>query len=145
MAAREAKDYTKAFPVPKLDFSGELDPERCLLRSEIGKQRALERRQKTISSLETHPPTSVETSEIHEMFVKTRNKIVREEKDFMPISSTLKSKSILMHPQQKNIHGKIFGGYLMREAAELSWLCAHMFTKGDSLEYEGIIICKKFI
>jgi hypothetical protein len=30
--------------------------------------------------------------------------------------------TLYMHPQERNIHGKIFGGYLMKEAFELAWI-----------------------
>lgn len=36
-----------------------------------------------------------------------------------------------MHPQDKNLHGKVFGGFVMREAFELGWLCAHLFLGGQ--------------
>lgn len=31
-----------------------------------------------------------------------------------------------MHLQNRNLHGKIFGGLIMKEAYELGWLCAHL-------------------
>lgn len=30
-----------------------------------------------------------------------------------------------MHMQDRNLHGKIFGGFLMREAFEIGWLAAY--------------------
>lgn len=35
-----------------------------------------------------------------------------------------------MHVQDKNLHGKIFGGHVMREAIELGWLNAYLHCKG---------------
>lgn len=35
-----------------------------------------------------------------------------------------------MHLQDKNLSGKIFGGYLMRLAYELGWLTALEFLAG---------------
>lgn len=35
-----------------------------------------------------------------------------------------------MHYQDRNLHGKIFGGVLMREAFELGWLAAYIHAKG---------------
>jgi len=29
-----------------------------------------------------------------------------------------------MHTQERNIHGKIFGGFLIREMIELGWVAA---------------------
>jgi hypothetical protein len=36
--------------------------------------------------------------------------------------------TLYMHPQERNIHGKIFGGYLMKEAFELAWIGMYMYT-----------------
>jgi acyl-coenzyme A thioesterase 9 len=33
-----------------------------------------------------------------------------------------------LHPQQRNVHKKAFGGSLMRSAYELAWLCAAAFV-----------------
>lgn len=40
------------------------------------------------------------------------------------MADTLKKTQILMHGQDRNRHGKMFGGYLMREAFEISWITA---------------------
>ena len=31
-----------------------------------------------------------------------------------------------MHMQDRNLHGKIFGGHIMREAFEIGWLAAYL-------------------
>lgn len=35
-----------------------------------------------------------------------------------------------MHLQDKNLSGKIFGGFIMRLGYELGWLTAYRFMKG---------------
>jgi len=35
-----------------------------------------------------------------------------------------------MHTEDKNLHGKIFGGYVLRLAYELAWVCVYKFLKG---------------
>jgi len=35
-----------------------------------------------------------------------------------------------MHLQDKNLSGKIFGGFIIRLAYELGWLTAYKFLKG---------------
>ena len=45
------------------------------------------------------------------------------------MSETKLQSVVLMQPQEKNINGKIFGGYLMRKAYELAWSCAYTFAK----------------
>ncbi len=34
-----------------------------------------------------------------------------------------------MHNEDKNLSGKIFGGFILRLAYELGWLCAYKFLK----------------
>ena len=36
-----------------------------------------------------------------------------------------------MHMQDRNLSGKIFGGFIIRLAYELGWLTAYKFLKGD--------------
>ncbi len=43
------------------------------------------------------------------------------------MAETLPQSTRLMHPQFRNIHNKIFGGYLMREAFELAWNINYFF------------------
>lgn len=40
------------------------------------------------------------------------------------MNDTVLKNNFVMFPQQQNIHGKMFGGYLMRLAYELSWITA---------------------
>lgn len=42
-----------------------------------------------------------------------------------------------MHTQKRNIHGKIFGGFLIKEMIELAWVagCKH---SGDLVEMEEL-------
>jgi acyl-coenzyme A thioesterase 9 len=39
-----------------------------------------------------------------------------------------------MHGQDRNIHGKVFGGYLMREAFDISYLTVLKRSKGIAPE-----------
>jgi len=34
-----------------------------------------------------------------------------------------------MHTQERNIHGKIFGGYLIREMIEIGWVAACKYAE----------------
>jgi acyl-coenzyme A thioesterase 9 len=46
------------------------------------------------------------------------------------IADTHITTTVIMHPQKRNVHGTIFGGYLMRMAYETAWASAHMFGGG---------------
>lgn len=50
----------------------------------------------------------------------------------MPIPDTSVEKNLLMHVEDKNLHGKVFGGHVMREAAELAWVTSYMYDNGRS-------------
>lgn len=39
------------------------------------------------------------------------------------------SNVIYSHPEDRNAHNAVFGGFLMRQALELSWACAYQFSK----------------
>ena len=40
---------------------------------------------------------------------------------------TVFKNTLLMHAQERNVHGKIFGGYLMKTAYELAWSAAVIY------------------
>ena len=49
------------------------------------------------------------------------------------MKSTERASTILMHSQERNVHGKIFGGYLMRQAFMMSWLTAALFQRSKAV------------
>ena len=46
----------------------------------------------------------------------------------MKTTETIQQTSHLSMPQRRNVHGKIFGGYLMRKAFELAWMNCYSVT-----------------
>ena len=48
----------------------------------------------------------------------------------MKMGETIQRTTLLMHLQDKNLSGKIFGGFILRLAYELGWLTAYKFLKG---------------
>ena len=54
------------------------------------------------------------------------------------ICGTEHEKLILMHVQDKNRHGKVFGGFVMREATELAWMTALLNGDGSFPQYVHI-------
>ena len=46
--------------------------------------------------------------------------------------------ALLMHVQERNIHNKIFGGFLMREMVDNCWISANRFLKGEHFIIEDI-------
>lgn len=50
------------------------------------------------------------------------------DRDSMLITDTCLQNAIMCQPQQRNIHGRIFGGFLMRKAFELAFATAYTFA-----------------
>jgi len=126
----------------------------CLLNRPIvdlkSKRASLARR-----SLSRVPPSSEEAAALHENFLKlgevidqpsyigyhhepsAQVKVVATDTngleytaELVPMSETRIERCMLMFPQERNVHQKIFGGYLMRLAYELGFSNASMFCRG---------------
>ncbi|KAF2078508.1 hypothetical protein CYY_000133 [Polysphondylium violaceum] len=94
---------------------------------EDGKKHKAARLNFSQQSLENVPPTSSELQIIHNLFMisKTPNTL-----ELLPMKETLCQSVILCQPQEKNINGNIFGGYLMRKGFELAFsTCFLKFNK----------------
>lgn len=50
------------------------------------------------------------------------------DRDSILIRDTCLGNSLICQPQQRNTHGRIFGGFLMRKAAELAFSTAYAFA-----------------
>lgn len=113
MACRHSKT-AKAKPIPQLIIQNEEDK----AIQELGK-RQKERKQLTAqTSLDTHQPSIEESAILHRLFMGKRaalyEKTAPKPDNMLWISETGITSALLMHPQERNIHGKVFGGYLMR-------------------------------
>ncbi|KAF8622797.1 hypothetical protein AX15_006727 [Amanita polypyramis BW_CC] len=109
----------------------------------VGKHTKEKRRFNALRSLSRVPPTSEEAEELHTFFLtygqdKPTNESILNERVWM--GDTRVEKTMLMFPQERNMHQKIFGGYLMRLAYELGYTNASMFTRGPVrfLSLDGI-------
>lgn len=85
-------------------------------------------------SLFNQEPNTFEQKIIHSLFTKT---IDMNNKTFntrmLPIGAVwmedcIVSNIIFSHPEDRNAHNAVFGGFLMRHALELSWALAYQFT-----------------
>ena len=54
------------------------------------------------------------------------------------MSETEFRSTIYMHRQMRNIHGKVFGGYMMREGFEIAFIVASLFSKQAWPVFKGI-------
>lgn len=80
-------------------------------------------------------PNDFEQKLIHDLFLSSVdvNDFSFKKKSLPPnavyMSDTNISNVILSQPEDRNAHNKIFGGFLMRHALELSWITAYNFSK----------------
>lgn len=106
-------DGGKRPPHPLPALTADTREEKALL--EDGIKRNLARKAKRENSLEVSPPTAQESAQIHALLKNNNNKLANRKP-----SETVMQTTRLCQPQERNIHGRIFGGYLMREAFELA-------------------------
>lgn len=132
MASRDIQTH-KAKKVPQLAFDNEEEYNKCLLRYELGKIMQEKRKLNSNNSLFRTSPSPEESQELHSIFART-NSI----KNSISIEQTKMSKNLIMHLQDRNLHGKAFGGMMMREAFEIGWLTAHAFCQGKFPEIHHI-------
>ncbi len=101
----------------------ELKSEDELRRGKAALRRQERQRRDVRTSLLKQPPDGQESAHLHAVFLQTRTG--REAGVCM--KATQQSSLLLMHPQNSNIHNKVFGGYIMRHCFEMGWGVAHLF------------------
>ncbi|KAF0972861.1 hypothetical protein FDP41_009110 [Naegleria fowleri] len=115
---------------------------------EMGKENQARRKAMSESSLMKKPPSDDERLLIHDIFLqKMKQPHISHDSESngpaihylsldggepqacIPMSMTKQNNIMIMHPTNRNIHGKIFGGFLLREAYEIGFITAYMYTK----------------
>lgn len=128
MVARDPGNKCAAFVNPLKPLSGE--EEQLFNKGEVNK---LIRRKQSDESLLKTAPTADEREIIHQIFVDSLNPKsmsfgarMKAEGSIWMEETKLKT-LIICFPQERNLYNKIFGGFLMRKAAELAWAnaCVH--------------------
>ncbi|BGP37172.1 hypothetical protein JCM10450v2_001078 [Rhodotorula kratochvilovae] len=126
MACRAAKGGK--FSVPALQVQGA--EEHAVWQ--MGKEMREGKKKRSLQSLTKTPPTAEEASIMHELFIKNAEIYDRKSatpKDVVWMSDTRINSATLMHPQERNVHNKVFGGYLMRIAYETAYSTACLFAR----------------
>lgn len=81
-------------------------------------------RDKSMRDMKTVLP-DYEESAHYNNYLQTVERVARtDETKVVTMSNTERSTRLLMQGQNRNRHGKVFGGYLMREAFDISWITA---------------------
>ena len=66
------------------------------------------------------------------MFLARKGKgLITSEGTTYPIASTSISICELMHTQNRNTHGKVFGGFLIKEMIVLGWVAACKYAEEE--------------
>lgn len=130
MAARDPTN-TRAAPVNPLIPKDE--EEKRIFAG--GESRKLRRAKLQKQDLMKNLPSAYEQSLVHEMFKKSIDVSSKafNQRVLPPgcvwMEDADMSNIIFSHPEDRNAHNKVFGGFLMRHALELSWALAHNFSK----------------
>jgi len=112
----------KAIPVNRLVPETELEHKRF----EQGEENKKRRLQAAAQSLLNQPPTSEEGLIIHDLFMGFKKNSLA---NIVFMNDTKQESLILAQSQDRNIHKKIFGGFLMRMGFELAFSTAFIFAK----------------
>jgi acyl-coenzyme A thioesterase 9 len=138
MATRNAATG-KAQSIPPLQIQNSAE-DQLFAQGQAHKQR---KRFEAQTSLEKVPPTSDEATLLHQLWLTEEAKkskvatdeIIDTKSESVYIEDTQLASVSFMHPQQRNVHMKIFGGYLMRSAYELAYMNAITFANGKPVKF----------
>lgn len=83
------------------------------------------------STLDKFPPTVDERLTLHDLYMKQSDKEGSSPENSVWMEDTGMQSVLLMQPQDRNIHNKVFGGYLMRRAYELAHATGSVFAKSN--------------
>ncbi|KAI0776841.1 Thioesterase/thiol ester dehydrase-isomerase [Trametes elegans] len=129
MVCRDARTHGAA-PVNSLRLDS---PEDHVLYT-IGEVHKKKRQSRAVRSLNRVPPTSSEAEALHTLYLKYGQDengapALHPDKERVWMDDTRIEKTLVMFPQERNVHQKIFGGYLMRLAYELGFANSCLFTR----------------
>ena len=121
-----ARKHGKAIQVNRLLVESEEEKRRFAK----GEQRQIKRKVLSQTNYLKSPPTEKESELLHTLYLRIKH---GELYDGVLMNQTLRQSTILMHPQEKNIHHQIFGGYTMRLSFELAWNIAYLYCQKHPL------------
>ncbi|KAJ3564016.1 hypothetical protein NP233_g8564 [Leucocoprinus birnbaumii] len=97
----------------------------------LGEDMKNRRQELALRSLSRVPPSSSEAANLHSFYLQHgQGSQPRDGCERVWMGDTITEKTMLMFPQERNVHQKVFGGYLMRLAYELGFTSSSMFTRG---------------
>ncbi|KAL9710573.1 hypothetical protein Ac2012v2_006111 [Leucoagaricus gongylophorus] len=127
MVCRDANTH-RAKAVNPLTIS---TPEERALYS-LGEDVKNRRQELALGSLSRVPPSSSEAEDLHAFHLRHGQEVhTQDECERVWMGDTVIETAMLMFPQERNVHQKVFGGYLMRLAYELGIASVSLFTRGS--------------
>jgi acyl-coenzyme A thioesterase 9 len=121
-----------------------LDPNRRdeMDRSELARQHQEIRRNRGQTNLQlrypsSSPPVAKEMQDLHKLHQRQKETTSPEQLISRVADFTFRSSTII-YPENRNVHGKLFGGYVMAEAQNLAQYTATCFAKGAPIVPLGI-------
>lgn len=122
MVCRDAHT-NKARKVPPLIV--ETEEEKMLWK--LGQEHKESRTVFNQAALDKKPPTEKEAADLHAFMLSVRGKEEIGGEKIVSISDTQIEKVELMFPQERNLHGKVFGGFLMRMVSNIGCCAGLIF------------------
>jgi len=125
MVCRDSKTH-KARKVPPLIV--QTDEEKVLWQ--MGEDHKRQKRESDSVALNKVPPSSAEAEELHRLMLEVTERKASElgGEEVVQMADAQIESVQLMFPQDRNLHGKVFGGILMRLAFELCFTNAAIFA-----------------
>ena len=117
---------------------------------EKGQENYIIRKHQSKDSLFKAPPSMEETALIHDFFIETVDSTklsfkarIKPENSVWLEDSKLKN-LVICQPEHRNRFNKIFGGFIMRQAFELAWANAYVYSKAmPIIEFMDDILFQK--
>ncbi|KAJ7619430.1 Thioesterase/thiol ester dehydrase-isomerase [Roridomyces roridus] len=101
----------------------------------MGEEMKKRRQSMALRSLSRVPPSSQEAEALHTFYLNHGQEINSDKYERVWMGDTKLEKCMLMFPQERNVHQKIFGGYLMRMAYELGFSNSSLFMRGGHVRF----------
>lgn len=129
LAARDSNNM-KSAPVNAIEPADERERQ-ILSGGEDRKKQRIIMQQKHVSKL---IPDNEEQQIIHNLYIRTTDKDSSLRNRVLPpgcvwMSNATISNTIFSHPDERNMHNTVFGGFIMRMATELAWVLGFTFSK----------------
>ena len=122
--------------VPPLGEPEAEDLAKFKLRSDIARAHGKMRKRRMLNSMllrqpVSAPPQPEEMATLHELQRAAVHALESGERPVKTVKNLTYRSSFVVYPEQRNVHGKLFGGFVMDQAYTLASFAARMFARGE--------------